>query len=257
MHNRVAIVTGASSGIGRSVAYGLAQKKIRMVLNGRDRERLSAVAAQVNEAAGTDIAQIVCGDITDKNTTSACILKCINTWQLPPSIYIAAAGRGLPGNLITSDDKEWDNLIETNIKGLMHQLRSIANSMLEQVQAEKDFVNNPSDIIVIGSTIGRNVSPFNSVYGATKFATHGLTEALRRQLGPHGIRVTLIEPGLVKTGFQRTAGYNEDWFREYSKEVGPVLIPEDVAQVINFLIDLPGNVHLDNISIRPTRQAYP
>jgi NADP-dependent 3-hydroxy acid dehydrogenase YdfG len=95
------------------------------------------------------------------------------------------------------------------------------------------------------------------VYGATKFAAHGLTEALRRELAPQGIRVTLIEPGLVSTNFQKTAGYDPEWFSRYVKEVGPVLAGDDVAKVIEFLVDLPGNVHLDNISIRPTRQAYP
>jgi len=144
-----------------------------------------------------------------------------------------------------------------NIKGLMYQLKSISHSMLDRITETWDFVRQPLDIIVIGSTIGHNVSPFNSVYGSTKFAAHGLTEALRRQLGPKGIRVTLIQPGLVRSNFQQSAKYNLEWFEKYAKEVGPILDADDIAKVIEFFLQLPGNINFDSISIRPTRQDYP
>ncbi|SFF10251.1 NADP-dependent 3-hydroxy acid dehydrogenase YdfG [Chitinophaga sp. CF118] len=256
MKNRIAIITGASSGIGKATAHRLAEKGTRMVLNGRDKDKLAETARQVNETGNGDLARIVCGDITDEKMTDVCIAESLNTWNELPDLFVASAGRGLPGTLLNSDAAQWDSLIDTNIKGLMYQLKSISKIMVEQ-SAGRDFVTNPLDIVVIGSSIGRNVSPFNSVYGATKFAAHGLTEALRRQLGPQSIRVTLIEPGLVGTNFQQSAGYDMQWFETYEKEVGPILQADDIAQVIAFLSHLPGNVHLDNISIRPTRQAYP
>lgn len=257
MHNRIAIITGAGSGIGRATALRLAQKGVRMILNGRNENKLAELESELNQLGRGTVCRVVSGDISTVQVTDACLAACLYAWQQPPCIFIAAAGRGLPGNILTSDAAQWENLIDTNIKGLLNQLKSIGNSMVKQASAERDFVNQPLDIVVIGSTIGRNVSPFNSVYGATKFAAHGLTEALRRQLAPHGIRVTLIEPGLVGTNFQQTAGYNMQWFEEYTKEVGPILTADDVAQVIQFTLQLPGNVHLDNISIRPTRQTYP
>lgn len=257
MKARIAVISGAGSGIGRSTAYQLAAQGVRMVLTARDREKLEAVQQEADRIAGAPCTQIVCGDITDENVSLACITKCIDTWHQLPCIFIASAGRGLPGTVLSSNPEEWDNLIDCNVKGLMHQLRNIGKTMMEQAAKDHDFVRHPLDIVVIGSTIGRNVSPFNSVYGATKFAAHGLTEALRRQLGPLGIRVTLIEPGLVQTNFQKTAGYSEEWFENYSKEVGPILQPGDIAGVISFLLSLPGNVNIDNISIRPTRQSYP
>ncbi|MET4143041.1 SDR family NAD(P)-dependent oxidoreductase [Pedobacter sp. UYP1] len=256
MKDRIAIITGASSGIGKSTAVKLAEKGIRMILNARDEDRLKEVEEAVNKIANNDCCRIVPGDISSAGVIDLCIKECIDTWQDLPSIFLASAGRGLPGTLISSNSEEWDELIDTNVKGLMYQLKGISKNMLE-LSAGRDYVKNPMDIIVIGSSIGRNVSPFNPIYGATKFAAHGLTEALRRELGPSGIRVTLVEPGLVETNFQKTAGYNEDWFKNYSKEVGPVLSGDDIAKVISFMIDLPGNVHMDNISIRPTRQAYP
>ncbi|HVI46694.1 MAG TPA: SDR family oxidoreductase [Chitinophaga sp.] len=257
MKDRIAIITGASSGIGEATALRLAAQGVRMVLNGRSADRLTDVEQKVNAAGHGTIAVSICGDIAEKQVTDACIAACHNTWNEYPSVFIASAGRGLPGTVLTSDENEWDHLINTNVKGLMHQMKSISKTMQELAEAPRDFVAAPLDIVVIGSSIGRNVSPFNSVYGATKFAAHGLTEALRRQLGPKGIRVTLIEPGLVGTNFQQAAGYDPAWFDSYSKEVGPILKADDVAQVISFLLNLPGNVHLDNISIRPTRQAYP
>lgn len=256
MQNRIAIITGASSGIGKATAIRLASKGVRMVLNSRNEAKLSEVQASVNQIAKKEIAKIVCGNVSDIKVTDECITKCKATWNDFPSIFIASAGRGLPGTLINSNVDEWDNLIETNIKGLMCQLKSISKIMLAQ-SANRDFVNLPLDIVVIGSTIGRNVSPFNPIYGSTKFAAHGLTEALRRQLSTHAIRVTLIEPGIVATNFQASAGYSKQWFNEYVNEVGPILQSDDISQVIEFLLSLPGNVHMDNVSIRPTRQTYP
>ena len=254
MSARIAVITGAGSGIGRATAIALSKKGTRVVLNGRNIAKLEKVRAAIGEMSGCII---VPGDVADSAVPAACMNAGREAWGEWPDIFIASAGKGMPGTVTNSDPALWDELIDTNIKGLMHQLRAVAGQMLQLAGDGRDFVMSPLDIVVIGSTIGRNVSPFNSVYGATKFAAHGLTEALRRQLGPQGIRVSLLEPGLVKTDFQKTAGYDLEWFEGYAREVGPVLTAEDVANVIAFLVDLPGNVHLDNISIRPTRQAYP
>jgi NADP-dependent 3-hydroxy acid dehydrogenase YdfG len=252
MEKRTAIVTGAGSGIGRATALRLARKGIRVVLNSRNESPLKSLAQEIGDGA-----RVVCGDISDGRVTQTCIQECRDAWAETPAIFVAGAGRGLRGTVIGSGTQDWEPLIRTNILGMMHQLREIGKVMLERVGTGWDFVRLPLDIVVIGSTVGRNISPVNSVYGATKFATHGLTEALRRELAPKGIRVTLIEPGLVSTNFQRTAGYDPEWFEQYVREVGPVLTADDIAGVIDYIVDLPGNVHLDNISIRPTRQAYP
>ncbi|RLJ72730.1 SDR family oxidoreductase [Pedobacter alluvionis] len=257
MKQRIVIITGAGSGIGKATAISLAERKYKMILTGRDPHKLREVANIVDEIANEKISLIVTGDIANATVTEACIKAGQVAWGSLPSAFIACAGRGLPGTLTTSDAMQWDDLINTNIKGLLHQLRAITNAMIEQLSENYDYIQNPLDIVVIGSSIGRNVSPFNPVYGSTKFAAHGITEALRRDIGPKGIRVSLIEPGIVSTSFQQTGGYNMEWFSGYEKEIGPVLIARDVAEVIGFLLSLPGNVNLDNISIRPTRQAYP
>ena len=258
MEQRIAIITGASSGIGKATAMRLAEKGYRMILTGRDQNKVVAVSRAITQAEGNEkLCKLVVGDILDIGIANECIKASQQEWGLLPDIFIACAGRGLPGNLITSDILQWDDLIDINFKGLLYQLRSITSSMVERITETYDFIQHPLDIVVIGSSIGRNVSPFNPVYGATKFAVHGITEALRRDVGPKGIRVSLIEPGIVSTNFQKSGGYSMDWFTNYEREIGPILVADDVAQVISFLLSLPGNVNLDNISIRPTRQSYP
>lgn len=255
-NSRIGIITGASSGIGKATALELGKSgKLKLILTGRKEEALAEIRDEINQFTNKKSAEIVVGDILEPAVVEECIEKCKTQFGETPSFFLASAGRGLPGTLLTSEESEWQNLIDVNVKALMTQLKRISAVMLENVK--QDYVGNPCDIVVLGSSIGRNVSPFNSVYGATKFATHGLTEALRREIGPKGIRVTLIEPGIVGTNFQESAGYDKEWFESYSKEIGPILTGSDLAEVIQFCIHMPGNVHLDNISIRPTRQAYP
>ena len=110
---------------------------------------------------------------------------------------------------------------------------------------------------MIGSNVGRHISPFSSMYGSTKFAVNSLAEALRREVGPRGIRVTLIEPGFVKSEFQGVAGYDPAWFEGVLTKIGPVLEPEDVARAVSFVASQPAHVHVSDVLVRPTRQEYP
>ncbi|WP_162800913.1 SDR family NAD(P)-dependent oxidoreductase [Chryseobacterium sp. KLBC 52] len=248
---RIVLITGAGSGIGRSTALRLSKNGYRIILNGRNESALSEIQDQINTIAGEKISETVIGSITDIETTEKMIQKAYDTWNTAPSVLIANAGISLPGSVTNSDDTKWDNLINTNFIGLMNQLRVFS------LEATNVMDGITKDIVVIGSNIGRNVSPFNSVYGATKFAAYGVTEGLRRELAPKGIRVSLIEPGMVQTNLQATAGYDMEWFKNYEAEIGPILSGEDIAQTIDFILSLPGNVTVDSLSIRPTRQVYP
>ena len=118
-------------------------------------------------------------------------------------------------------------------------------------------LTHPRDIVVLGSTVGRHISPFSSMYGSTKFAVNSLAEAARRELGPKGIRVTLVEPGFVVSEFQGVAGYDPEWFKGVVERIGPVLTPADVARTVGFIVSQPAAVHINDIVIRPTRQDYP
>lgn len=254
---RVGIITGASSGIGKYTAYELSKMNTKLILTARNKAELENIKNEIENIQGKETVSIIAGDILDKSVMQQCIDISKSKWNTTIDFFIASAGKGLPGNLITSNEEQWKSLWDLNVISLTSQLKMVVEEMLSNKDKLEKYIENPLDIIVLGSSIGRNVSPFNSIYGATKFAVHGLTEALRRDVGPKGIRTTLIEPGIVKSSFQESAGYDMEWFNGYEKEVGPVLVPKDVAKVISFALSLPGNVNLDDISIRPTRQSYP
>ena len=123
--------------------------------------------------------------------------------------------------------------------------------------AAEGWPGKPRDLIVLGSTVGRHISPFSSLYGSTKFALHSLAEAQRRELGPKGVRVSLVEPGIVRSEFQAVAGYDPAAFGQLMDKFSPVLEPEDVARTIAFVCAQPAGVHVCDVMIRGTRQDYP
>jgi NADP-dependent 3-hydroxy acid dehydrogenase YdfG len=119
------------------------------------------------------------------------------------------------------------------------------------------WLGRPRDIVVLGSTVGRHVSPFSSMYGATKSAVHMLAESLRRTMAPRGVRVSLLEPGIVRSEFQEVAGYEPSSFGQFMDSIAPVLDPEHIARTIVFMASQPAGVHINDVMIRPTRQEYP
>ncbi len=250
---RAAVVTGASSGIGLAISRKLAADGYDLVINGRNADRLKAVADEL--AVFSDRVLPVAGDASGSEVIAECIERSVAEFGAVPTVGVVNAGRGLPGTVLSSDESQWAEMFEINVIGALRQLRQLGGAMCEDIAAGAP--GRAFDLVVLGSTIGRNVSPFNGVYGATKFAVHGAAEALRRELGPKGIRVSLIEPGIVGTSFQENAGYDAEWFKSYSAEIGPILAPEDIADVVHFVVSRPAHVHLNNVSIRPTRQDYP
>ncbi|MDM4719733.1 SDR family oxidoreductase [Micromonospora sp. WMMA1363] len=245
---RVAVVTGSSSGIGRAITEFFVRQGTRVVAAGRDRERLDRLAEELVGQPGA-VAPVQ-GDVTSPGHTGEVLAAAEREWG-PASIFVACA-RGLPGTVLTSDESRWRELIEANYLAMLHQLRACGADFKKR--AENDGGEQVRDIVVIGSTVGRQVSAANPVYGSTKFAVHSLVEALRQELCTHNVRVTLVEPGFVRSGFQEAAGYDMAWFEWVAEESGPLLTPEAVAEAVGFVVDRPRHVHLDDIRLRPTRQ---
>ena len=113
------------------------------------------------------------------------------------------------------------------------------------------------DIVVIGSVVGRNISPFSGYYGSSKFAVGALAEGLRREICSHGVRVSLVMPGVVISEFQAVSGYNEENFGKGIAHFGKLLEPQAIADGIHWLLTLPPHVNINEIMIRPTGQNYP
>ncbi|MFJ3742489.1 SDR family oxidoreductase [Streptomyces albidoflavus] len=246
---RIAVVTGASSGIGRAVARRFAEDGLRVVAAGRREEALASLAREAAELPGAVLPHP--GDMNGEGYAGELLDAAGHEWGAP-SVFVLSAGRGLPGTVLGSDAGQWQGLIESNVTSVLHQLRACGS--LFRSHAEQDGGRQVRDIVVIGSTVGRQISAANPVYGATKFAVHSLVEALRQELCAHNIRVTLVEPGFVRSGFQEAAGYDMEWFAKVAEENGPLLTPEDVAETVRFVVGQPAHVHLDDIRIRPTRQ---
>jgi len=260
LQGRVAIVTGASAGIGQAVALDLAARGAGLVLNARRESRLDELAQRISDQHGLIDGKAravgVPGDASEDATIDAMLGACEEHFGKPADLVIANAGRGLSGSVMTSDMGQWEEMIRTNLLGVAKLIRHSGEQLLK-LNENRDWTRHPCDMVVLGSTVGRHISPFSSMYGASKFGVNSLAEAARRELGPKGIRVTLIEPGIVKSEFQGVAGYDPESFGQLMDKFSPVLTPEDVARTIGFIVCQPAGVHVCDVVIRPTRQDYP
>jgi len=254
---RIAVVTGASAGIGRAIATHLAQGGARVVVNARREGKLRELVSEIGE----DQAVAAPGDSSDDGVIAAMHDLARERFGGEADLVVVNAGRGLRGSVRDSDTSEWEEMIRTNLLGAAKVMREAARRQDRDIPAEGAetgaWTEQPRDIIVLGSVVGRNVSPFSSMYGSTKFAVHGLTEGLRREMAPKGVRVTLIEPAFVVSEFQGVAGYEQEWFEGVKARMGPVLTPDDIARSVAFIAAQPAHVHISDILIRPTRQEYP
>jgi len=260
LSSRVALITGASAGIGQATARELATLGARVAVNARREDRLVALVQELadrrDQGPTDDRAIAVAGDASDETVIHAMLDEPETKFGSPVDLVVINAGRGLAGSIMTSDPEQWDEMIRINYLGAAKLLREAGRRMID-LQAKRDWPKHAADIVVLGSNVGRHISPFSSMYGSTKFAIGSLAEAARRELGPKGIRVSLIEPGIVASEFQGVAGYDPESFGTMMDKFAPVLTPEDIARLIGFITKQPAGVHLSTSVIRPTKQDYP
>ena len=249
-YSRIAIVTGATSGIGEATARKFVASGYGVVGNGRNTAKLRILEQEL----GTAFTGIT-GDASDATVLEQLFAAAIEHFGKSADIVIANAGRGLGGSVKDADLSEFEEMLRINVSGALALLQKSARKMLDEQQS--GFPKRAADIVVIGSVVGRHISPFSAVYGATKFAVHALVEGLRREVGPKGVRVSLVEPGIVVSGFQDAAGYDDDIVRSFDDKFGPLLHGEDVANAIQYIVAQPPHVHISDIMVRPTRQDYP
>ena len=247
---RIAIITGATSGIGEATTRKFITSGYGVVGNGRNAEKLCALEQEF----GTAFCGIA-GDATDSAVLERLFAAANERFGQPADIVVANAGRGLGGSVKNADLSSFEEILKLNVTATLALLQKAAQRMVDQQQAS--YPTQAADIVIIGSVVGRHISPFSAVYGATKFAVHALAEGLRREVGPKGIRVSLVEPGIVISGFQDGAGYSDEMVQTFENKFGPLLHGEDVANAIHYIVSQPPHVHVSDILVRPTRQDYP
>lgn len=247
---RIAIITGATSGIGEATARRLVAGGFGVVGNARHAEKLFALEKEL----GKPFCGVV-GDATDSAVQEQLFTSAKEHFGQTADIVVANAGRGLGGSVKDADLSRFESMLRLNVTGTLALLQKASQKMLAEQQP--DYPKRAADIVIIGSVVGRHISPFSAVYGATKFAVHALAEGLRREVGPKGIRVSLVEPGIVVSGFQDAAGYSGEMVHNFEDKFGPLLHGEDIASAIHYIVTQPPHVHVSNIMVRPTRQDYP
>lgn len=241
--SKIALVTGATSGIGRATARILAQNNYKIILCGRREERLIALKKELSEF--TEI-HTLCFDVRDKKA----VFESINS--LPSNfskidVLINNAGNAHGLSPIQDGDlDDWDAMIDINVKGLLYVSKAIIPKMIEQKSGH---------IINIGSIAGKEVYPNGNVYCASKYAVDALNKSMRIDLNPFGIRVGAIHPGMVETEFSevRFKGDKDKADNTY-KGLKP-LTPEDIADIIHFVISRPYHVNIADLIVFPTAQA--
>jgi len=249
-YKRIAIITGTTSGIGEATMRKFVDAGFGVVGNGRNAEKLTALEGEIGAAFC-----FVAGDAGDHDVVEALFVKAKERFGREADIVVANAGRGLGGSVKDADLTQFEDVLKINVSGVAALIQKAAQKMVA-VQ-EKGYPKSAADIVIIGSVAGRQISPFSAAYSASKFAVHALAESLRREVGPNGVRVSLVEPGAVLSGFQAAAGYGEEVMDIFREKFGPLLIGDDIADAVYHIVTQPPHVHISDIIVRPTRQDYP
>ena len=233
--NPLALVTGASAGIGAASARALHAAGAQVLLAARRTDRLQALA---EELPGSETVQL---DVRDPSAVQAALAD--------RAIDIAVLNAGLArgtGPLQEGDPADWDEMLDTNVKGVLHCARAVLPGMLER---------GAGDMVLLGSVAGRQVYPGGNVYNASKFAVHALYQALRLDAGGRGVRFTTLDPGMVETEFAEVRYRGDKAQAKAVYEGMQPLTPEDVADALIYAVTRPAHVNVGEIVLWPTCQS--
>jgi len=247
---RIAIITGATSGIGQATARRFVAEGIQVVGNGRTAQKLEELEQELGDTFCG-----VAGDAADEAVLDSLFETAMERFGREADIVVANAGRGLGGTVKDSDLAEFKDMLNINVTGTLALIQKAALRLVEKQKT--GFPDSAADILILGSVVGKHISPFSAVYGASKFAVHALAEGLRRDIGPKGVRVSLVQPGIVISGFQAGAHYSDELVDSFHEKFGPLPTCEDIANAMYAVVSQPPHVNISDICVRPTRQNYP
>jgi NADP-dependent 3-hydroxy acid dehydrogenase YdfG len=241
----VALVTGASSGIGEAAAKALARQGAKVAVAARRRDRLEALAQEID-------ALVIEADITDREQAIGAVERTVSELGRLDTV-VNNAGMMLLGPAEGSDLDEWDRMVAINVQGLLYVAHAAIDPLLK---AAEDGPRGVSDMVNISSIAGRVARRGSGVYNLTKWGVGALSESLRQEFATRHLRVSLVEPGAVATELtDHMKPEMRDATRNRFKDIER-LEAEDIADNIEYIVTRPRRVAINEIMVRPTNQEW-
>ena len=243
LSGRVALVTGASSGIGAATAVALARAGAAVAVGARRADRLSALAGEL-DGEGARVLTLDL-DVTDERSCRDAVAR--TRAELGGlDVLVNNAGVMLLGTIVGADVEDWRRMLSTNVLGLMYMTHAAIDGMLEQ---------GSGDVVNISSTAGRTARAGAGVYNASKWAVNAFSESLRQEVTAKGVRISLVEPGAVETELRSHITQPEAKEAALAHAGGMrSLQPDDVARAILYVVVQPPHVAVNEVLVRPTDQ---
>lgn len=242
---KIALITGATSGLGKAIALSLAKEGYYVIITGRRKDKLEELEQEIEVKYESKVLSL-CFDVRDYSQVEKAIAALPEDWK---KIDVLVNNAGLAVGLdpiFSGEVDDWERMIDTNIKGLLYVTRTVSPMMVERKSGH---------IINIGSIAGKGVYPNGAVYCATKYAVDALSQGMRMDMLPYGIRVTQICPGAVETEFSLVR-FKGDKKRADQVYVGfENLVAEDIANAVLFAVSQPKHVDIQDMLVMPTAQA--
>lgn len=245
---RVAVVTGASSGMGRASALLLASRGAKVALLARRQAQLDEVAGEIRRQGGQALAIVT--DVTDQTSVDAAAAQVLREFGHADLVF-NNAGLMLPGAIGQQPASEWERQVDLNVTGVMRVVQAFV-PQLEAAAADGKVV----DLVNTSSIAGQYVYGYFAAYSATKAFVSHLVRHLRVELGPKNIRVSVIEPGITETELQGHFTFQGaiDWLANAAQSI-EFLKAEDIAATVGFIVSQPRHVNLQQVVIMPTREG--
>ncbi len=240
---KTALITGATSGIGKSTAYEFAKLGINLILCGRRQERLDELQ---NELSETVKVYTLCFDVRDKESVFKSIDSLPHEFSTIDILVNNAGNAHGLDPIQTGNLEDWDAMLDINVKGLLYVSKAIIPKMISQESGH---------IINIGSIAGKEVYPSGNVYCASKHAVDAINKGMQIDLNQYGIRVGAIHPGLVETEFSNVRFKGDEERADTVYDGFDPLRPEDIADIIAFVVTRPYHVNIADLVVFPTAQA--
>ncbi len=242
--NKTALITGATSGIGKATALMLAKNRYNLIITGRRKDRLLDLENKINTEFNVDVL-VLQFDIRKREETKRQIENLTAKWN---KIHILVNNAGLASGLDFIQDgdiDDWEKMIDTNVKGLLYISRAVMPGMVNR---------RAGHIINIGSIAGKETYLKGNVYCATKHAVDSISKAMRIDMLPFGVKVTSVSPGMVDTEFSLVRLGDKDAACKVYQGLTP-LYAQDIAEAVEFAVTRPDHVNINDILIMPTDQA--